>query len=304
MSRDVCGRENARAVTQEVGECHGAGVSGWRHGRPSPPTCLVRGSSTPTPPSRRRARMGVPRDSPTLRRPGSPPYPGNSAPAHGGRASPVGWRTTAQSAFTGETLHPVRRLLTMPEHTLFTAPLNRASVPKRCEAPTVLWDTVLNARAVWAEERDLPSQGSGCNARKRTSARVGGVRPEPGPARSPSAVRAARRAPPSSAHHLQQPPPPNHRHMRSPAWTFNSMSRTGSTPALVGRAATGRSVACSPGGGWSSATRATRPPRTPACTAPWKRPKPKRPGRHLSAAFRRSAPARAPRRRFSPTRPG
>lgn len=92
-------------------------------------------------------------------------YPGNSAPAHGGSAGPVGWRTTAQSAFTGETLHPVGRLLTMPEHTLFTAPLNRVSVPKRCEAPTVLWDAVLNARAVWAEERHLPSQGSGCNAR-------------------------------------------------------------------------------------------------------------------------------------------
>lgn len=53
----------------------------------------------------------------------------------------------------------------MPEHTLFIAPLDRASVPKRCEAPTALWDAVLNARAVWAEERHLPSQSSGCSAR-------------------------------------------------------------------------------------------------------------------------------------------
>lgn len=55
----------------------------------------------------------------------------------------------------------------MLEHSRFIAPLefDRASVPKRCETPTVLWDAVLNARAVWAQERLLPSQGSGCSAR-------------------------------------------------------------------------------------------------------------------------------------------
>lgn len=53
----------------------------------------------------------------------------------------------------------------MPEHTLFMAPLDRASGPERCEAPTVLWDAVLNARAVWAEERHLRHRGPGCSAR-------------------------------------------------------------------------------------------------------------------------------------------
>lgn len=53
----------------------------------------------------------------------------------------------------------------MPEHTVFIAPLDRVSVPKRRETPTELWDAVLNARAVWAEERHLPRQGPGCSAR-------------------------------------------------------------------------------------------------------------------------------------------
>jgi hypothetical protein len=74
-------------------------------------------------------------------------------------------KDTAQSAFIVETLHPVGGLLTMPEHTLLMAPLDRASGPKRCEAPTVLWDAVLNARAVWAEERNLPRRAAGCSAR-------------------------------------------------------------------------------------------------------------------------------------------
>lgn len=51
----------------------------------------------------------------------------------------------------------------MPEPTLSTAPRVRASIPKRCETPMLLWDAVLNARAVWAEERHHPCQGSaGC----------------------------------------------------------------------------------------------------------------------------------------------
>lgn len=53
----------------------------------------------------------------------------------------------------------------MSEHTLFIAPLDRASVPKRCEAPTDLWDAVLDARAVWAEERHFPRRGTDCSAR-------------------------------------------------------------------------------------------------------------------------------------------
>jgi hypothetical protein len=53
----------------------------------------------------------------------------------------------------------------MPEHTVFIAPLDGAAVPKRRETPPELWDAVLNARAVWAEERRLPSQGSSCSAR-------------------------------------------------------------------------------------------------------------------------------------------
>jgi hypothetical protein len=72
---------------------------------------------------------------------------------------------TAQGAFIGETLHPVGRLLTMPEHFPFVVQLDRSPTPARCLTARGLWEAVLSARAVWAHERLLPQRGSEPNAR-------------------------------------------------------------------------------------------------------------------------------------------
>jgi hypothetical protein len=72
---------------------------------------------------------------------------------------------TAQGAFIGETLHPVGRLLTVPEQFPFVVQLDRSPTPERCLTARGLWEAVLSARAVWAHERHLPQRGSEPNAR-------------------------------------------------------------------------------------------------------------------------------------------
>jgi hypothetical protein len=53
----------------------------------------------------------------------------------------------------------------MPEQSPFVVQLDRSPAPKHCLTARGLWEAVLRARAVWAQERHLPQRGSEPTAR-------------------------------------------------------------------------------------------------------------------------------------------